>query len=92
MRRRANQLYSPAAMRRREKAVKAGMFAPVSEHSIKTMCVVCTGQGSSNHGFIGGSWMDKHIAGHTTCTCGRVVPTKSLLLHIAHHPKKGTTT
>lgn len=78
--------YSDAKVNARVDAFKDGLFEWVPNSRCgKVRCTTCTGQGPSGYGFLGGSWMDKHLAGHTTCPCGRVIATPVLKLHQAHH-------
>jgi hypothetical protein len=62
----------------RQAALDAGQFKfnPRS-YKGKIYCVQCF-----SDGYPGGSWMDKHIAGHASCSvCGRVYPISTLNLH-----------
>jgi phage FluMu protein Com len=75
--------YTDELMAARRQALDDGLFewVPNSRRS-KIRCVTCTHQSPSQYGFLGGAWMDAHIAGHGTCPdCGVVRPTTTMQMH-----------
>lgn len=85
MARRVQDRYTPFKVERRRLAIEDGLFRikPTS-YSGAWECVEC-----GDTGYIGGSWMDKHIGGHIGCVeCRRTRPTATFNYHLRHHARQ----